>query len=268
MRSTDGQAVGRPGTKVRHATRAPDPRGAEQTAGHRRLRLGRCYSGDNQLVSSHPLGVVLDAQLPPPFRRPPAGDPAPLRALSTTVAVESRPNAPERRALLLALPARGGRQWATSCSGRAAATARPTRGGSPTSVRASGRVCDAPKAATRRVGCDPGSARSYGADCGSDVGQSRLRLTAAPGSRGPRGGVVSARSPNQSEGRSNAAPTEWRLSVVGEQGRFLRRQGRHRAGCREYLSPRALSSPRSWAERANPNLIYFNEVEKGNHFAA
>jgi hypothetical protein len=27
-------------------------------------------------------------------------------------------------------------------------------------------------------------------------------------------------------------------------------------------------APRSWAERAYPNLIYFNEVERGNHFAA
>jgi hypothetical protein len=27
-------------------------------------------------------------------------------------------------------------------------------------------------------------------------------------------------------------------------------------------------APRSWAERAYPNLIYFNEVDKGNHFAA
>jgi pimeloyl-ACP methyl ester carboxylesterase len=27
-------------------------------------------------------------------------------------------------------------------------------------------------------------------------------------------------------------------------------------------------APRSWAERAYPNLIYFNEVTKGNHFAA
>jgi pimeloyl-ACP methyl ester carboxylesterase len=26
--------------------------------------------------------------------------------------------------------------------------------------------------------------------------------------------------------------------------------------------------PRSWAERAYPNLIYFNEVDRGNHFAA
>jgi pimeloyl-ACP methyl ester carboxylesterase len=28
------------------------------------------------------------------------------------------------------------------------------------------------------------------------------------------------------------------------------------------------SAPRSWAEQAYPNLIYFNEVEKGGHFAA
>jgi pimeloyl-ACP methyl ester carboxylesterase len=27
-------------------------------------------------------------------------------------------------------------------------------------------------------------------------------------------------------------------------------------------------APRSWAERAYPNLIYFNEVERGGHFAA
>ena len=27
-------------------------------------------------------------------------------------------------------------------------------------------------------------------------------------------------------------------------------------------------APRSWAEAAYPELIYFNEVEEGNHFAA
>ena len=26
--------------------------------------------------------------------------------------------------------------------------------------------------------------------------------------------------------------------------------------------------PRSWAERAYPNLIYYNELDKGGHFAA
>jgi pimeloyl-ACP methyl ester carboxylesterase len=28
------------------------------------------------------------------------------------------------------------------------------------------------------------------------------------------------------------------------------------------------AAPRSWVERAYPNLAYFNEVEKGGHFAA
>jgi pimeloyl-ACP methyl ester carboxylesterase len=33
--------------------------------------------------------------------------------------------------------------------------------------------------------------------------------------------------------------------------------------------PRELyEAPRSWAEQAYPNLIYFHEVDKGNHFAA
>ena len=27
-------------------------------------------------------------------------------------------------------------------------------------------------------------------------------------------------------------------------------------------------SPRSWAERAYPNLIHYNQLEKGGHFAA
>ena len=33
--------------------------------------------------------------------------------------------------------------------------------------------------------------------------------------------------------------------------------------------PRELyQAPRSWAEKAYPNLIYFNELDRGNHFAA
>ena len=33
--------------------------------------------------------------------------------------------------------------------------------------------------------------------------------------------------------------------------------------------PRELyQAPRSWTEQAYPNLIYFNEVDRGNHFAA
>jgi pimeloyl-ACP methyl ester carboxylesterase len=29
-----------------------------------------------------------------------------------------------------------------------------------------------------------------------------------------------------------------------------------------------IQAPRSWAEKVYPNLIYFNEVDKGGHFAA
>jgi hypothetical protein len=29
----------------------------------------------------------------------------------------------------------------------------------------------------------------------------------------------------------------------------------------------SIGSPRSWTERTYPNLIYFNEVERGGHFA-
>jgi hypothetical protein len=33
--------------------------------------------------------------------------------------------------------------------------------------------------------------------------------------------------------------------------------------------PRELyQAPRSWTEQAYPNLIYFNELDRGNHFAA
>ena len=28
------------------------------------------------------------------------------------------------------------------------------------------------------------------------------------------------------------------------------------------------TTPRSWAEKAYPNLLYFNKLEKGGHFAA
>ena len=37
---------------------------------------------------------------------------------------------------------------------------------------------------------------------------------------------------------------------------------------RERLSGRALSGPRSWAERAYPKLIHYNRLAKGGHFAA
>jgi pimeloyl-ACP methyl ester carboxylesterase len=46
-------------------------------------------------------------------------------------------------------------------------------------------------------------------------------------------------------------------------GNLTRDEGR-----RQRLPARALQAPRSWAEQAYPNLIYFHHVERGNHFAA
>ena len=54
----------------------------------------------------------------------------------------------------------------------------------------------------------------------------------------------------------------------GEQAVVLRRQGRERPGRRERLPRRALQAPQSWAEQAYPNLIYYNKLDRGGHFAA
>ena len=48
---------------------------------------------------------------------------------------------------------------------------------------------------------------------------------------------------------------------------FTRRR-RLRPGRRQRLSSRKLSGPASWTERAYHNLIYYNRVDKGGHFAA
>ena len=56
--------------------------------------------------------------------------------------------------------------------------------------------------------------------------------------------------------------------LLGEQARLLRLQGRHRPDGRQRLPDELYQAPRAWAERAYPNLIYFNEVDEGNHFAA
>lgn len=39
-------------------------------------------------------------------------------------------------------------------------------------------------------------------------------------------------------------------------------------GRRERLPHELYKTPRSWADRAYPNLIYFNELDRSNHFAA
>ncbi len=36
----------------------------------------------------------------------------------------------------------------------------------------------------------------------------------------------------------------------------------------EQLEDELYQAPRSWTEQAYPELIYFNEVDEGNHFAA
>src|SRR5262249_11773802 len=62
------------------------------------------------------------------------------------------------------------------------------------------------------------------------------------------------------------APTGMRRKAVGAV-----RCGRDRQGARggNGLFPGEISpAPRSWAERAYRTLTYFNEVEKGGHFAA
>jgi hypothetical protein len=57
-------------------------------------------------------------------------------------------------------------------------------------------------------------------------------------------------------------------SLLGEQARLLRRQGRLGSDCRERLPSRALSGAAELDRAGLPNLIYFSEVGKGNHFAA
>ena len=53
---------------------------------------------------------------------------------------------------------------------------------------------------------------------------------------------------------------------------MLVRPARLRAGLdpgRLHDFPRGIwRTPRSWVEKAYPNVVYFNEVDKGGHFAA
>ena len=60
----------------------------------------------------------------------------------------------------------------------------------------------------------------------------------------------------------------WVVSTRGEHPRLLRRQGRLGPGGGERLPQRALPGTAELDEQAYPNHIYFNEVDKGGHFAA
>ena len=53
--------------------------------------------------------------------------------------------------------------------------------------------------------------------------------------------------------------------MLVRRARFPRRS-RFRSASRR--SRGDLAAPRSWVEKAYPNVIYFNEVAKGGHFAA
>jgi hypothetical protein len=58
--------------------------------------------------------------------------------------------------------------------------------------------------------------------------------------------------------------------VLGARHRRLRATTEHRSGelVRWPDQGADYQAPRSWAERAYSNLIYFNEVDEGNQFAA
>jgi hypothetical protein len=57
-------------------------------------------------------------------------------------------------------------------------------------------------------------------------------------------------------------------ALLGIQGRLFQRQGRDHPRGRHVFPGEQYEAPRSWTERAYPNLIYYNQAEKGGHFAA
>ena len=68
----------------------------------------------------------------------------------------------------------------------------------------------------------------------------------------------------------------WLTNTAASSARIYWEDGAHKTKAGEVSIPAAVSRfpgeiipvPRSWAERAYPNLVYFNELEKGGHFAA
>ncbi len=68
----------------------------------------------------------------------------------------------------------------------------------------------------------------------------------------------------------------WFTNTAASSARLYWENGAHKTKAGEVSVPAAVSRfpreiiplPRSWAERAYPNLVYFNELEKGGHFAA
>ena len=68
---------------------------------------------------------------------------------------------------------------------------------------------------------------------------------------------------------ASAARSYWESGTSRRLARPARLLRRSRSRSVSPLSPaRSSRAPRSWVEKAYPNLIYFNEVDKGGHFAA
>jgi pimeloyl-ACP methyl ester carboxylesterase len=68
----------------------------------------------------------------------------------------------------------------------------------------------------------------------------------------------------------------WLTNTAASSARLYWENSAHKTKAGEVSIPAAVSRfpaeiiplPRSWAERAYPNLVYFNELDKGGHFAA
>jgi pimeloyl-ACP methyl ester carboxylesterase len=68
----------------------------------------------------------------------------------------------------------------------------------------------------------------------------------------------------------------WLTNTAASSARLYWENSAHKTEAGEVSIPAAVSRfpkeiiplPRSWAERAYPNLVYFNELDKGGHFAA
>ena len=56
--------------------------------------------------------------------------------------------------------------------------------------------------------------------------------------------------------------------LLGKPHQLLRRRRRVRPAAVSVFPGENYQAPRSWAERAYHKLIYFNEVDKGGHYAA
>ena len=68
----------------------------------------------------------------------------------------------------------------------------------------------------------------------------------------------------------------WLTNTAASSARIYWEDNAHKTKASKVSIPAAVSRfpretipvPRSWAERAYPNLVYFNELKKGGHFAA